>query len=271
MANARLVQVGGKAGVARREIDAAGALVTPGFVDIHTHFDGQLTWDPYLTPYSGHGVTIIVAGNCGVGFAPAKPDKQAWLIDLMEGVEDIPGSALAEGIQWEWESFPECLDVIARRQYTMDIGTQVPHGPLRAYVMGERGTANEEATTDDIGQMEGAHAQGLNIYGRMAGGPAGMLYSWQSTIHPFVAYPSYAAIAALPLAEKRVHLRTLRSAPNCWPNNPAIWGHKATLLPAVFTNCLYWVIRQNTNPMRQLPLPRWHCSEVVRPLNWLMT
>ena len=207
MANARLVQVGGKAGVARREIDAAGALVTPGFVDIHTHFDGQLTWDPYLTPSNGHGVTTIVAGNCGVGFAPAKPDKHAWLIDLMEGVEDIPWSALAEGIQWEWESFPECLDVIARRRYAMNIGTQVPHGPLRAYVMGERGTANEEATTDDIGQMEGAHAQGLKIYGGMAGRPAGMLYSWQSTIHPFVAYPSYAAIAALPLAEKRVHLR----------------------------------------------------------------
>ncbi len=145
----RLVQVGGKAGAARREIDAAGALVTPGFVDIHTHFDGQLTWDPYLTPSDGHGVTTIVAGNCGVGFAPAKPDKHAWLIDLMEGVEDIPGSALSEGIQWEWESFPEYLDAIARRQYAMDIGTQVPHGPLRAYVMGERGTANEEADARD--------------------------------------------------------------------------------------------------------------------------
>ena len=307
----RITQAGGKAGAGRREIDAAGAIVTPGFVDIHTHFDGQLTWDPYLTPSNGHGVTTIVAGNCGVGFAPAKPDKHAWLIDLMEGVEDIPGSALSEGIQWEWESFPEYLDAIARKKYAMDIGTQVPHGPLRAYVMGDRGTANEEATPDDIAQMaalvteglragalgfstsrvlihksksgdlvpgtfasraelfgighaikkaghglfqmtgihdkveseyawiadlakevgiavqfnfqqgdaaphqwrdiltmmESAHAEGLKIYGGMAGRPAGMLYSWQSTIHPFVGCASWAAIAALPHAEKIAHLQ----------------------------------------------------------------
>ena len=305
-----LVQVGGKASAGKLEIDAAGALVTPGFVDIHTHFDGQLTWDPYLSPSDGHGVTSIVAGNCGVGFAPAKPDKHAWLIDLMEGVEDIPGAALAEGIQWDWETFPQYLDAIARKKYAMDIGTQVPHGPLRAYVMGERGTANQEATPDDITQMaalvteglqagalgfstsrvlihksksgelvpgtfasrdelfgigraikkaghglfqmtgiydkvhseyawitelaretgitlqfnfqqgddaphqwrdilrmmENAHAEGLKIYGGMAGRPAGMLYSWQSTIHPFVGYPSFAAIAALPLREKLAHL-----------------------------------------------------------------
>ncbi len=306
----RITQAGGKAGAARREIDATGAIVTPGFVDIHTHFDGQLTWDPYLSPTSGHGVTTIVAGNCGVGFAPAKPDKHAWLIDLMEGVEDIPGAALAEGIQWEWESFPEYLDAIARRKYAVDIGTQVPHGPLRAYVMGERGTANEEATPDDIAQMaaltqegltrgalgfstsrvlihksksgdlvpgtfasreelfgigaairaaghglfqltsihdklepeyawikdlareagcpvqfnlqqadpapdqwktilamiEAAQREGLHIYAGMAGRPAGMLYSWQSSLHPFIGYPSFATIAALPFAEKMQRL-----------------------------------------------------------------
>ena len=157
----RITQAGGKAGAGRREIDAAGAIVTPGFVDIHTHFDGQLTWDPYLTPSNGHGATTIVAGNCGVGFAPAKPDKHAWLIDLMEGVEDIPGSALSKGIQWEWESFPEYLDAIARKKYAMDIGAQVPHGPLRAYVMGDRGTANEEATPDDTAQMAALVTEGL--------------------------------------------------------------------------------------------------------------
>ncbi len=110
-------------------IDADGLVVAPGFVDVHTHYDAQATWDPYLTPSSWHGVTTAVMGNCGVGFAPAAPDRHEWLIELMEGVEDIPGTALTEGIQWEWESFPEYLDALARRRYVLDIGTQVPHGP----------------------------------------------------------------------------------------------------------------------------------------------
>ncbi len=302
----RITHVGAKAGAGRREIHADGALLTPGFVDIHTHFDGQLTWDPYLSPTSGHGVTTVVVGNCGVGFAPARPDSHAWLIDLMEGVEDIPGAALAEGIQWEWETFPQYLDAISRRHYALDIGTQVPHGPLRAYVMGPRGTANEEATPEDIRQMaqltleglragalgfstsrvlihksksgelvpgtfasrdelfgighairgaghglfqmtsiheqlaseyawiedlaretgctvqfnlqqadaapgqwqevlamvEDAQVRGLHIYAGMAGRPAGMLYSWQSSLHPFYGYPSFDAIVKLPWAEK---------------------------------------------------------------------
>ncbi len=148
-----ITSVGGKAGAARRDIDAAGLLVTPGFVDIHTHYDGQVTWDPYLTPSSWHGVTTLVMGNCGVGFAPVEPGKQEFLIGLMEGVEDIPGAALAEGIKWNWESFAEYLDAIELMPRTVDIGTQVPHGSVRAYVMGERGAHNEEATEEDIARM----------------------------------------------------------------------------------------------------------------------
>ncbi|HMQ27563.1 MAG TPA: amidohydrolase family protein, partial [Acidimicrobiales bacterium] len=136
-----------------REIDAEGLLVTPGFVDIHTHYDGQVTWDDVLAPTAWHGVTTIITGNCGVGFAPAHPDEHDWLIGLMEGVEDIPGTALAEGIDWSWESFPEYLDALDRRRWTMDVGTQIAHGAVRAYVMGERGADNEPATPADIDAM----------------------------------------------------------------------------------------------------------------------
>ncbi len=128
-------------------------LVTPGWVDIHTHYDGQATWDEVLAPSAWHGVTTLVMGNCGVGFAPARPDRQDWLIGLMEGVEDIPGTALSEGIQWEWETFPQYLDALEHRRWTVDVGTQVPHGAVRAYVMGERGAGNEAATPDDIASM----------------------------------------------------------------------------------------------------------------------
>jgi N-acyl-D-aspartate/D-glutamate deacylase len=148
-----ITAVGGKGGPARREIDADGLLVTPGWVDIHTHFDGQATWDPYITPSSWHGVTTVVMGNCGVGFAPAKPDRHAWLIGLMEGVEDIPGTALSEGIQWSWESFPEYLEALEGLDRVVDVGTQIAHGAVRAYVMGERGARNEPATPEDIQAM----------------------------------------------------------------------------------------------------------------------
>ncbi|HMD47412.1 MAG TPA: amidohydrolase family protein [Acidimicrobiales bacterium] len=138
---------------ARRTIDADGLLVTPGWVDVHTHYDGQATWDDVLAPTAWHGVTTLVVGNCGVGFAPAAPDRHDWLIGLMEGVEDIPGTALAEGIEWEWETFPEYLDALERRSWTVDLGTQVPHGAVRAYVMGERGARNEPATRHDVEAM----------------------------------------------------------------------------------------------------------------------
>jgi N-acyl-D-aspartate/D-glutamate deacylase len=139
--------------LATREIDADGALVTPGFVDIHTHYDGQITWDPLLTPSCWHGVTTVVMGNCGVGFAPVRPDRHEWLIGLMEGVEDIPGAALSAGIRWGWESFPEFLDAVDAVPKSIDIGAQVPHGAVRAYVMGDRGAQNESATAADITAM----------------------------------------------------------------------------------------------------------------------
>jgi N-acyl-D-aspartate/D-glutamate deacylase len=146
---------------ARRTIDADGLLVTPGFVDVHTHYDGQVTWDPLLSPSCWHGVTTIVMGNCGVGFAPAQRDRHDWLIGLMEGVEDIPGTALAEGIRWEWESFPEYLAAVERMPRALDVGAQVPHGAVRAYVMGERGARNEPATADDIARMAAIVREGI--------------------------------------------------------------------------------------------------------------
>ena len=145
--------VGPEVGPGRREVDADGRRVTPGFVDIHTHYDGQATWDPEISPSSWHGVTTIVMGNCGVGFAPADPAKRAWLIQLMEGVEDIPGTALAEGMSWNWETFPEYLDELDRMARVVDVSALVPHGAVRAYVMGDRGGHNAEATPDEIEAM----------------------------------------------------------------------------------------------------------------------
>ena len=158
----RLTQVGGTAGAARRVIAAAGALVTPGWVDVHTHYDGQVTWDPYLTPSSWHGVTTAVMGNCGVGFAPVRPDRRDWLIGLMEGVEDIPGAALAEGIDWQWETFAQYLDALDAKPLAVDVAAQVPHGALRVYAMGDRGAAEDSvATADDIAAMAAELRSGL--------------------------------------------------------------------------------------------------------------
>ncbi|MBU1253554.1 MAG: D-aminoacylase [Alphaproteobacteria bacterium] len=163
-----IAQVGSVAGDAAEEIDAAGHLVTPGFVDIHTHYDGQATWDQEMAPSSWHGVTTVVMGNCGVGFAPARPDQHEWLIGLMEGVEDIPGTALAEGMTWKWESFPQYLDALEELPRTVDVATHVPHGAVRAYVLGERERPGAVPTADDIARMaqiveEGVRAGALGF------------------------------------------------------------------------------------------------------------
>ncbi len=151
----RIVQVGGSiTESATNVIDAEGAIVTPGWVDVHTHYDGQVSWDDEMDPSAGNGVTTVVMGNCGVGFAPVRPGGEKALIELMEGVEDIPGTALYEGIEWgRWETFPEYLDYIAARQYSLDIGAQIAHGSVRYYVMGERGANNEDASAEDIAEM----------------------------------------------------------------------------------------------------------------------
>src|SRR6266851_5541304 len=150
----RIAAVGTGLGPARRTLDATGLVVTPGWVDIHTHYDGQVTWDQDVAPSSINGVTSLVMGNCGVGFAPARPDRHSWLISLLEGVEDIPGTALSQGLTWGWESFPEYLDVLDQRRWTLDVGTQVPHAALRTYVMGDRGADHTaRADADEIASM----------------------------------------------------------------------------------------------------------------------
>ncbi len=149
----RIVEIGSISEAAQQTLSADGAIVTPGFVDIHTHFDGQVTWDETFSPSIYHGVTTVVMGNCGVGFAPVRRGEEARLINLMEGVEDIPGSALAEGICWHWSSFPEYLDALEATPHSLDFLAQVPHDPLRIFVMGARAEANEKATEDDIAVM----------------------------------------------------------------------------------------------------------------------
>jgi N-acyl-D-aspartate/D-glutamate deacylase len=144
---------------ADQEIDAQGLMMAPGWVDIHTHYDGQVTWDPEVTPSSWHGVTTLVMGNCGVGFAPVRPGGEKFLIELMEGVEDIPGTALSEGIDWKWETFPEYLDAVDSMPRVLDVAAQVPHAALRAYVMGDR--AHEEPTLDEITLMAELAEEGL--------------------------------------------------------------------------------------------------------------
>ncbi|MBP6546894.1 MAG: amidohydrolase family protein, partial [Phenylobacterium sp.] len=148
-----IAQVGEVRGRGAEEIEAGGKLVTPGFVDIHTHYDGQATWDGHMQPSAWHGVTTVVMGNCGVGFAPCKPEDHDRLIRLMEGVEDIPFPVLTEGLPWNWESYPDYLDALAGRRFDVDIGSQLPHAALRVYVMGERGANREDATDADIAAM----------------------------------------------------------------------------------------------------------------------
>lgn len=157
----KIVRIGDIAEPAKDEIDAAGKLVTPGWVDIHTHYDGQATWDPLLAPSCWHGVTTVVMGNCGVGFAPVKPEDRTFLIELMEGVEDIPGAALAEGIDWQWESFPEYLDALEAMPRAIDVATQVPHGAIRAYVMGERCSTDYAPNKEEVDAMAALVREGV--------------------------------------------------------------------------------------------------------------
>ncbi len=157
----RITAVGRVAARGREEIDCAGKIVTPGFVDMHTHYDGQATWDPHCTPSGQHGVTTAIMGNCGVGFAPCRPEHREWLIQTMEGVEDIPGSALAEGIQWSWETFPEYVRALSAQPRSLDIATQVPHAAIRGYVLGP-GAAEEAVATDaQLAEMRRLVAEGL--------------------------------------------------------------------------------------------------------------
>ena len=165
VAAGRVVEVGRVGGTGRREVDADGALVTPGFVDIHAHYDGQATWDNQLAPSSWQGVTTVVMGNCGVGFAPVRPADHQRLIELMEGVEDIPGAALHEGLSWEWQSFAEYLDAVDCIPHDIDVGAQVPHGAVRLHVMGERGAQREPATRTEIEQMAALARAGVEAGG----------------------------------------------------------------------------------------------------------
>jgi N-acyl-D-aspartate/D-glutamate deacylase len=164
--------VGDVAGADMEQIDATGRIVTPGFVDMHTHYDGQVTWENTLSPSTGHGVTTVVMGNCGVGFAPIRKDQHGLAIKLMEGVEDIPEVVMAEGLPWNWESFPEYLDALEARQADADFAAQLPHSPLRVYVMGGAGAALEPPTQAHLDEMRRVIAQAIRagaFYG-MTGG-----------------------------------------------------------------------------------------------------
>jgi N-acyl-D-aspartate/D-glutamate deacylase len=157
----KIVQVGDVLGTGTEEIDARGKLVTPGFVDIHTHFDGQATWDSRFSPSTNHGVTTLLMGNCGVGFAPCRPDQREKMIDVMEGVEDIPGIVLAEGLPWNWETFPDYMNALDQRKMDADFAVAVPHIPVRVYVMGERGINREPARSDDMQKMAAIVKEGM--------------------------------------------------------------------------------------------------------------
>jgi N-acyl-D-amino-acid deacylase len=163
IAEGRIAAVGGKQGPARRVIDATGLMVTPGWVDVHTHYDGQAMWDPLLSPSCWHGVTTVIFGNCGVGFAPVKKHHRQALMDLMEGVEEIPNPVLAAGLTWEWESFPDFMNALERRERVIDIAAQAAHLPMRVYVMGDRAIRRERATADDIAEMRKLTIEALRV------------------------------------------------------------------------------------------------------------
>ncbi|RYE44413.1 MAG: hypothetical protein EOP21_07190, partial [Hyphomicrobiales bacterium] len=179
-----ITEVGKVEGLARRVINADGALVTPGFIDVHTHYDGQYLWDDTLDPSFSNGVTTAIAGNCGVGFAPVHAEHRQMLIELMEGVEDIPGIVLNEGLDWQWKSFPDYLNRIGERSYSMDVGVQMTHAPLRLFVMGDRAARHEESTPADIEQMRKLVTEGMQA-GAM-GFSAARFRSHRSTLGQYV-------------------------------------------------------------------------------------
>ncbi|HEX7322053.1 MAG TPA: amidohydrolase family protein, partial [Mycobacterium sp.] len=158
-----IAAVGKVDGAGKREIDAAGLLVTPGFVDLHTHYDGQAIWSDRLNPSSAHGVTTALMGNCGVGFAPCRPEDHDVLVDVMAGVEDIPGAVMTDGLPWTWESFPQYLDALEARHLDIDVAAYLPHSPLRVYVMGERGVNREPATAEDLAKMRQLAQQAIEV------------------------------------------------------------------------------------------------------------
>src|ERR1700681_1398087 len=163
----RITEVGKVSGKGKEEIDARGKLVTPGFVDVHTHYDGQVTWSQDITPSSQNGVTTAIMGNCGVGFAPCRPSDHVRLIQLMEGVEDIPEPVLSAGIPWAWESFPDYMEWLSKRNFDVDVGAQLPHAALRVYVMGERGARRRRRAGRRAGILDLAHPQPSHLYRRL--------------------------------------------------------------------------------------------------------
>jgi N-acyl-D-aspartate/D-glutamate deacylase len=211
-----VADVGPGLGRGRREVSADGALVTPGFTDIHTHYDGQASWDERLIPSSWHGVTTVVMGNCGVGFAPATPGHRQRLIDLMEGIEDIPGTALHAGLSWDWESFGDYLESLDARPHDVDIATQVPHAALRVHVMGDRAMARASgrpvsvslaqfagkplAYREVLARLAAANEEGLVVRAQVAARAVGLLLGLQCTLHPFMANAVWRDIATLPAA-----------------------------------------------------------------------
>lgn len=261
--NGFVAEVGENVGPGKREIDATGKLVTPGWVDMHTHYDAQATWDPFVTPSGWHGCTTVVMGNCGVGFAPCRAEDREWLIDVMEGVEDIPGSALTEGIQWDWETFPEYLDALEKMPRAVDVAAQVPHSAVRCYVMGEAGSENDDATPEQIEQMkqitiDGLEAGGLGfstsrtpLHRSASGNLVAGTFAQEDELHAFGEAIAEAGYGVYELALDHVQvpselqwLRDIAEKSNCttvfnlsqtW-EAPQLWGHVLELLDDAAAN-----------------------------------